>query len=934
MAMPREPDWWTRLDEVFQGALEIPAADRAAYLERACSGDPHLRADIEAMLTAEAVGIERFVPGDEPPKADADPLVGMRLGPWRLVELIGRGGMGTVYLAERADGQYEQRVAVKVVPSSAHHQGASLRFKAETHILGRLSHSNIARLLDAGFTPEGSAYLVMEYVGGSPITEYCDARQLTIEERLRLFLKVACATQHAHQSLVVHRDLKPSNILVSHDGEVKLLDFGIAKLLEADHPLADVTTPELRALTPAYAAPEQLRGEPVTTAADVYVLGAVLYELLTGCRPTRVERTAGGWPASETLPPAPSAWVRRKLALRGSDRGAARSQVADARRTSPARLARRLDGDIDRVVLKALQPEPDRRYGSAGLLAADIERLLDGRPVAAQPDRVAYRMRRFVGRHRIGVAMTVLLCASILTSAVVAIVQARALAVERDRARLQASRAERASELIADLFRLAEPGPGSQDITARQLLDRGTSRIAAQLAGDPAMQAALFNVVGRLYGNLSLHDAAIEVLQRALDLQRHGQPEVSLTQAETMHWLGELYIRKNEYATAEELLRTALHSRRASDAPASEIAATLEALGRGLSFAGRYEEAGGRLREALEIRRRMPGPPAQLMSALNELAVTIHRLGDTPGAEALFREAADVGRRVTAPSPEKVEGLLHHARLVHRFDRDAAGAEVIYREALGMARAIYVDDHQTTATILGELARGVRDLGRLAAAETLVRDAHAMFVRLYGVRHRESMIASQTLASILHEQGKRSDAEHLLRDALETARALFGAGHPSTLGAMRSLASTLEAQGKFDESLALRQLELDEATEARGRLDVYVAIALAGLGEHALARGDVPLAERSFAQALDIRQQIHPPDHWRIHHARALVGVARLRAGRLAEAERDLVAGYERLHAELGATAVETLTIRRHLEDLYERSNRPQLARQYRSAPR
>jgi eukaryotic-like serine/threonine-protein kinase len=543
-------------------------------------------------------------------------------------------------------------------------------------------------------------------------------------------------------------------------------------------------------------------------------------------------------------------------------------------------------------------------------------------------------MRRFVGRHRIGVAMTVLLCASILTSAVVAIVQARALAVERDRARLQASRAERASELIADLFRLAEPGPGSQDITARQLLDRGTSRIAAQLAGDPAMQAALFNVVGRLYGNLSLHDAAIEVLQRALDLQRHGQPEVSLTQAETMHWLGELYIRKNEYATAEELLRTALHSRRASDAPASEIAATLEALGRGLSFAGRYEEAGGRLREALEIRRRMPGPPAQLMSALNELAVTIHRLGDTPGAEALFREAADVGRRVTAPSPEKVEGLLHHARLVHRFDRDAAGAEVIYREALGMARAIYVDDHQTTATILGELARGVRDLGRLAAAETLVRDAHAMFVRLYGVRHRESMIASQTLASILHEQGKRSDAEHLLRDALETARALFGAGHPSTLGAMRSLASTLEAQGKFDESLALRQLELDEATEARGRLDVYVAIALAGLGEHALARGDVPLAERSFAQALDIRQQIHPPDHWRIHHARALVGVARLRAGRLAEAERDLVAGYERLHAELGATAVETLTIRRHLEDLYERSNRTQLARQYRSAPR
>ena len=311
MRMTRDRDWWSRLDDVFNGALELPAHDRPPFLDLVCNDDPDLRAEVEAMLSADAIGLERLVVDDEPSTTEADPYLGMRLGSWRVVEFIGRGGMGAVYLAERADGQYEQRVALKIVGSSSQHSPASVRFKAETHILGRLSHPNIARLLDAGFTPEGCAYLVMEYVDGSPVTTYCDEHRLTVEDRLRVFLAVANATQHAHQSLVVHRDLKPSNIMVSRDGEVKLLDFGIAKLLEANHPLADQTTPELRALTPAYAAPEQLRGEPVTTAADVYVLGAVLYELLAASRPTSqrarqwIDRRDGGSAGAERIDPAP-----------------------------------------------------------------------------------------------------------------------------------------------------------------------------------------------------------------------------------------------------------------------------------------------------------------------------------------------------------------------------------------------------------------------------------------------------------------------------------------------------------------------------------------------------------------------------------------------------------------------------------------------------
>jgi serine/threonine-protein kinase len=937
--MTRESNWWTRLDAVFQGALELPPDERPAYLDRACRADPDLRAEVEEMLAAEGTSdpldLERLVPPEDPFTPETDPFIGMRLGAWRVLHAIGHGGMGTVYLAERADGQYEQRVALKLLRGSAQQPGAASRFRSETHILARLSHPNIARLLDAGFTPEGSAYLVMEYVEGSPITTYCDARHLAVDQRLRLFRMAARATQHAHQSLIVHRDLKPLNIFVSATGEVKLLDFGIAKLLRPDHPLAGQTTSEMRALTPDYAAPEQLRGEPVTTAADVFVLGAVLYELLTGQRPAEGGFTGGATGEQPSLPLAPSQSIRRRLAAKDADSHASSVAIAKARGTTPPRLARRLEGDIDRIVLKALQPEPHRRYGSAEQLADDIDRLLDGRPVLAQPDRLMYRARRFVGRHRVGAFMTATLFAVVLSFAFVAVWQARAVAVERDRARLEANRAARVTVLLAELFKLAEPGASTgQNITARQLLDEGRSRIASELAGDPAMQAALFNVVGRLYSNLSLHDTAIEIFQQALALERKERPQGSLTQAETMHWLAELHVRKNDYVSAERFFRDALLLRQALGAPAADVAATLEALGRALSFSGRHGEAEVPLHQAVEIRRQQHTSPAALMSALNELAVTLHRKGDMEVAERLFREAVEVGRRAPGSSPEKVTSLLNLARLVHRFDRDPHRAEPMYRESLALARAIYPDDHEDVATCLGELARAVRDQRKLPEAEALAREARAMFTRLFGVRHRETMISSQTLASIRQAQGDISEAETLSREALGTARQLFKDGHPMALGAQRSLAALLDEQKRFKESLELRQAELASATKALGAEDVYVALALAGLGHHGLASGNLPLAESSFRRALDVRERLHGSGDWRTAEARGMVAAVRLRAGRFAEAEPDLLSAYETLQTLRGPTAPETSAVRVRLVELYERWNRHAQAQRYRTSAR
>ena len=674
-----------------------------------------------------AFGLERLV-HDEAPCLDPDPFTGRQLGHWRVLEPIGRGGMGTVYLAERADGQYEQRVALKVVPALPLSTARTARFQAERHILARVAHPNIARLLDAGFTPEGSAYLVMEHVDGSPITEYCDERRLTIADRVSLFRRVAEATQHAHQSLVVHRDLKPANIFVAHaSGEVKLLDFGIAKLIDPDHADSDATARELRVLTPGYAAPEQFRGDPVTTATDVYVLGVVLFELLTGRHPFG---SSGAAPAPESVPepPAPAETVRKLLTSTADADRQAIARIADARRTTGRRLINRLDGDLDRIVLKALRNEPDRRYASAGQLADDLGRFLEGRPVVAQADTATYRLRKFAGRHRVGVGMAAALFVLSMLFSVFAGLQARAVRVERDRARVEADRAARVTLLAADLFKLADPAAGRGDtITARELLDQAATRIGSELANDAATQTALFNVLGRVYANLGLHDPAIGVLTRALDLQRATPGDDTLTQAETLHRLGEVYAKKGDHPAAQQRLEEALARRRRLNAPVDDVAATLEALGRVLGLTGRYDQAQALLEEAVRLRRSQPGaPPGAVTSGLYELGLVLHQTGDYRRAEQLFREAVDVSQGVAGPSAARVTALLHLARFVRDFERNPAGAEPLFREALGIARALYSADHPDVSRCLFELAKDLSDLGRLTEAEALAREAYEM----------------------------------------------------------------------------------------------------------------------------------------------------------------------------------------------------------------
>ena len=862
------PSRWQALDALFHDALARPPGARAAFLREACPDDADLRDEVAAMVAAEQSGaasaFERRVvdtSGAAEAPSPPDPILGLRLGPWRPIDVLGHGGMGTVYLAERADGQYSQQVALKLVPAVG---GAGQRFATEVATLARLAHPHIARLLDAGTTPEGSPYLVMEYVDGQPITHACDTRRIDVAGRLRLFRTVCDAVQHAHQALVVHRDLKPSNIFLSRGGDVKLLDFGIAKLLTPDG-ADEATATGWRALTPAYAAPEQRHGGAVTTATDVYVLGAVLFELLTGQR----------LPAGEDdAPPLAPSVAARRAHVEG---GLAAEAAARDRATTPARLPRVLAGDIDRVVLKALDPDPARRYGTAGQFADDVGRLLEGRPVLARPDSWTYRGRRFIARHRWGVATAASLLAVVVAFGAMAIRQAVAVAAARTRAEQQSVRAERVSRLLADLFALAGPAPGrGGDVPSRELLDRGAERIASELAGDPATQAQLFTIVGGVYGNLSLHASGVAVLQRALALEQQAEPGGSLAQAGTLHRLGELLVLTNDYTGAEARLREALALRRRLGAPEAALADTLVVLGRTLGFRNQPLAARPLLEEAVAIRRRVPATPAaDLMAAVQELAMTFHRTGDVASAMPLVDEAAEIGRRIAAPVPARVEALLSQARLVHQYRRAPADAEPVYREALALAREIYPADHQDIGTCLGELARDVRDQGRLAEAAALAGEARAMFQRLYGDAHRETAISTQTLAGIEREQGHVVAAEATQREALASMSAALGPSHPLTFGAMRALAVILEAQRRWREADALRQQELRAAIAALGERDVYVAIALTGLGEHCLAAGRRGDAIAYFSRALEVRQAIHPAGHARIEEARRALARAR-----------------------------------------------------------
>lgn len=911
---------WQRLQELFERALELPPGDRAAWLESACADDIALRRQAESLIShsEEHTGIGEAI-GDAAASliAPQDPVEGGAIGPYRILRLLGRGGMGAVYLAQRDDEHFTKTVAIKLIQSTLPIPEIIARFKAERQILARLDHPNIARLLDGGAAPNGAPYFVIEYVDGAPVTDYCRERQLSLGARLRLFRKICAAVHYSHQNLVIHRDLKPGNIFVGPNDEPKLLDFGIAKLLD---PTAGAhTQTQARLMTPDYASPEQVRGEPVTTATDVYALGVLLYELLTGQRPYRV--TAASQSALEQA-------------------------ICDSEPERPSTLRRELRGDLENIILMAMRKDPARRYASAEQLSEDIRRYLEGYPVQARQESWSYSTAKFVRRNRAAVAGAA--AAFLLTIALAAAmtIQAGRIARERDAAALERKKAEQVSEFLASLFRVADPGSRrGESVTVREVLDEGARRIERDLAAQPEVQAQLMREIAIAYRGLGLYDRALRFARQSLDIRRrvlgprHPDTAISLTELATALRLTSTYddalaaaresvaIRralyppddprlaagltnlgialedKAEYEEAEQVHREAVRIRRLhAAADPRALATSLGNLAGVLDRRGATEELGPMLSEVLELRRQALGPEhVEVAQALNNLGNHYRARGELDRAEQAFRDVLAMRRKILGDDHPDVAKALHNVASPLTLQRRYSEAIPLLEEALRIFTARLGPEHLNTAFTLESLAHVHFHKGDYEAAAPLYRRSADIFRATFGPDHPETALALYNLAGNCISQGLLDEAERHVRRAEQILRARLGPRHPSILRAMSRYGDILHERRRYTEAIAKFE-EILEAAKPNWRAEEEADYnsAVAGLGAALLGAGRAAEAEPHLQSALALYRKILPAGDLRVPLVESLLGECLLELGRRDEAARLLTASHAALRAGYG----------------------------------
>ena len=865
---------WDEIAETFSAAVEVPAAERDAWLDNACAGRPELRREIEAMLAANEPGARLDIEEELSTAAEPQLREGMHLGSYRIIRALGRGGMGEVYLGARTDDHSEQLVAIKVLRTGVASVEAAARFHRERRILAHLTHPAIVSMIDSGVARDGRPYLVLQYVDGQPITRYCDEQKLSVDARLRLFVTVCRAVQYAHGRLIIHRDLKPSNILVTRDGEPRLLDFGIAKALSPDDEETDLTRHEPAPMTPERAAPEQLRGDRPSTATDVWALGVLLYELVAGRLPfahtgrsrTEIERALTDKPIS----PAAAIWN-----LRSTDPVAA-TQAAAARATTVERLRTILRGDVETVISTALRREPELRYASAGQLADDVERVLEGQPILARPQSVAYRIRRFAGRNRFAVAASAVALVSLIAFTGMTAMQSARISRERDRASTEEARANAVVELLTEVLEGPEPARNAPTREVNELLARGEKR-AAELSGEPAVQARVWHALGKAYAGHS-------ELTKAKDLQTRA------------------YFRQVAIAGTDDIRSL-------------EISIELARVDAELGFRG---AAARRARDAiLRLESRAKDHPALLAKALHVLAASSDRLN---------RQRPLASRT----PPMLIAESLNLLGVIGRTEGESDVAEHHWRETLDILQKQVGPDHPHTLAVEANLALTAAGLPE---RERRLRDLIAAYTRLHGNDDAQISLVWNNLGTTLAQMGEFDRAVAALEQAQEIWARMGGADYEQSLNTRRNLAEILTLTGRHEESLAELRRILETAERSGVRLAVQASLRaqtaavlcelgrldearremwtayddvrrvepegarnrssiLYGVAILLLAEGKYAEAEAEFSRVIAAWGRIlgadHPSiDQARLGHGRALIGLGRTADGR-ALIERSL----------------------------------------------
>jgi tetratricopeptide (TPR) repeat protein/predicted Ser/Thr protein kinase len=808
-----------RIESIFQEALDAAPDAREALLDARCGHDAALRCEVETLIAHYESAQESFpfealtAPSDRRRLVESsiiaptepETVAGRRIGPYRLIREIGIGGMARVYLAERED--LPRRVAIKLAREPLASPERAQRFRFEQWILAGLEHPAIAQLYDAGVTEDGTPYFAMEYVEGEPLDSYCDRRHLDIEKRIELMLQVLEPVQHFHEHLVIHRDLKPSNILVTKEGQPKLLDFGIAKLLSADRD-SELTRMGLQAFSPAYAAPEQLRSQPVTTATDVYQLGIILYKLMSGALPYDLQGRNLAEISRIVLEREPQPASARVSAAAAAERG-----------TTPDRLRRRLRGDLDHIMAMALEKNPTRRYPSAHALATDLRNFLDHLPLVARPATAPARARKFVMRHKLGVGVA----AALFLYAATATLGLVRIGAERDRARREADTATRVSDFLVEVFAAADPGD-TTTATPLQLVDRGAARAEEDLVGEPVILASMQEVLGRVYHNLGRDERAEDLLRKSLAARGRLLASDAVEMGDTKHYLAQVMWSTGDLAAADTLVQ-----------------------------------------QALEIRRRAYGEKSdQYWEGLSDLATIRQATGDLDEAERILRELIADARRTHPEGYPWLGPWLNNLANVYMDQGRRDEAEAMMRQALESDRQVLPEPHPDIALRLSNLSTMAAHAGRYEESLKLAEEALAEYQAIYDGPHPDIPYALTNLGNAALELGNIARADSAQQAALAMREELFPPDHIGLMNGCRAYGEYLVKSGRYREALPYLERWRDLALKILGEEHYSFGLALWTLGVAFENLGQEDQAESHLRRGLAIHRRVLAESHPRV----------------------------------------------------------------------
>jgi eukaryotic-like serine/threonine-protein kinase len=926
---------WERIQKLFAHALDLKKEDRITYLKVECGDNVDLLSEVTSLLESD----ENIHPVLDKKASEIINIeeklnfVGKQIGSYTIIEEIATGGMGSVFLAERSDGFFDQKVALKIIKPGLSTIPIIRRFQHERQVLANLQHPNIARLFDGGVTKDRRPFFTMEYVDGIPIDEYCEQNSLSINERLDLFIKVCNAVQYAHNNLVIHRDLKPSNILITNDGTIKLLDFGISKVLSAEsenNDLPTITQAEINLMTPEYSSPEQIRNTNISVATDVYSLGLILYKLLSKKSAHEFKnRTFSEYEkvvCERTI-------IRPSVALgvRNEDtEDPAFPEIGKKRKNQNRRLKKSLVGDLDNICLMALRKEPERRYASAEMLAYDIERYLTNLPIFARKESFIYSSRKFIVRHRAAVITAVVLFFIVNGLILFYTIQLKA---ERDKATREARKSEQVASFLQELFLVSDPSESKgETITARELLERGASKLKVGMDEEPEIKSKLLNTIGLVYTNLGLFNSAEEILLR---IKNHTKTEMinKTTMIESLNNLGSLYRLKGKYELAGNTILKAMEM----------CEETLESdhplLGDCyLNLGGYYYETGDYINSRLSynmaekiFRRTLGDENGKVAAVIHEMGVLSFEDGDLIKADSLYRLAINIEIEINGEINSNVAEYQNQLAQVLRHQEKYNDAQMLYEKSLATRKILFGNEHPDVASTLNHLSRLYYNQELFNKAEPLAREALRIRLAVFDEEHPEVSASRSSLAGILFYKNRFVEAERLYRAAYISSFNKLGDSHPYTMALEGNLGRTLLEQEKYVQSEKHLFNSLDLLKKRFRSIHPSVIRRVNWFADLYISTARYFEAEKILREQIDSIEGTKMEKNWLFGESKSLLGYSLFQQSKDLEAEGHLISGFNSLKTLKGIKNSATITSLKRIIEFYRLKKREDKVLEYSS---